>query len=63
MTLGRAAAAIAEGLRGQPACLAAILLAAIFAVLTYFAMQRDADRRTQLMLALMEKCSLTGEAK
>lgn len=38
------------------ACLSAILLSAMFGVLTYFALQRDADRRTELTKAIITRC-------
>jgi hypothetical protein len=38
------------------ACLATILLSAMFAILTYLALQRDADRRTQLTQAIITRC-------
>jgi len=38
------------------ACLAAILLSAMFGILTYFALQRDADRRTELTKAIITRC-------
>jgi hypothetical protein len=45
-----------EGLKSNPSCLAAIALAAIFAVLTFYAMQRDADRRAQTVNTLLTRC-------
>lgn len=38
------------------ACLASIVLAAIFALLTFFALQRDADRRTEMTKVILGRC-------
>lgn len=51
-----AIAKIAEAFRNGPACLAAILLAALFAILTFYALQRDADRRAHTVDILLERC-------
>lgn len=45
------------------ACLASILLAGMFAVLTYMAMQRDADRRSEVTKVILGRClTEIGEA-
>jgi hypothetical protein len=62
MTLPEAGKAVSnaiEGLKTNPSCLAAILLAALFAVLTYVAMQREAERynaRVETMMSLINRC-------
>lgn len=38
------------------ACLASILLAGMFALLTFFALQRDADRRTEVTKVVLGRC-------
>lgn len=43
-------------LKTNPACLAAITLAAVFAFLTYFALQADADRRSKLIELMLTRC-------
>jgi hypothetical protein len=53
---GNVARTAIEGFKGQPSCLAAIILAGIFAVLTFYAFQRDADRRTKTTDLLLERC-------
>jgi hypothetical protein len=56
MTLSEAGGRVAEAFRNSPNCLAAILLAALFAVLTYFAMQKAEDRRQVLFESLIGAC-------
>ena len=38
------------------ACLASVILAAIFALLTFFALQRDADRRAEVTKVILGRC-------
>lgn len=45
-----------EAFKGNPACLAAVLLAAMFAVLTYAAMQRSEQRNHEARMAMLERC-------
>lgn len=54
--LTQVAAEAGGGLKGNPSCLAAIMLAAVFAVLTFVAMQRDAERRSRTVDLMMERC-------
>lgn len=54
MTLGEAVRSTADAMRGNPSCLAAIILAGLFAVLTYFALQREAERSEQRIEATLE---------
>lgn len=56
MTVSEAVGKVAEAFRNGPGCLAAILLAALFAVLTFYAMQKDADRRARTVDLLLERC-------
>lgn len=53
---GKVATSTVEALKTNPSCLAAIILAGIFAVLTFFAMQRDADRRARTTDLLLQRC-------
>lgn len=53
---GKVATSTVDALKGNPSCLAAIMLAGIFAVLTYVAFQRDADRRAKTVDLLLERC-------
>jgi len=45
-----------HALKTNPACLAAILLAAMFAILTYLALQNDADRRSETVNMVLARC-------
>jgi hypothetical protein len=45
-----------SALKTNPACLAAICLAAVFAFLTYFALQADADRRAKTVDLVLSRC-------
>lgn len=49
-------AAAVEGLKASPACLAVVVLAALMTGLTFWGLQRDADRRAQAIQTLMDKC-------
>ncbi|WP_042778893.1 hypothetical protein [Sinorhizobium fredii] len=53
-------ATVADSMKGNPSCLAAILLAGIFAVLTYFALQADAQRAHERFEAVMAACFADG---
>lgn len=60
--------AIAEGFRGSPSCFAAVLLAAMISLLTYFSSRdqqgRDHDRaesQRQLMIEILENCPLPDD--
>lgn len=53
---GKVATSTIDALKGNPACLAAILLAAIMAVLTYFALQAETQRQHERALAMLERC-------
>lgn len=56
---GKAVTAAVEGLKTNPSCLAAILLAALFAGLIYIASQREAERsnaRFQTAMTLLNGC-------
>lgn len=47
---------ITDSFKDNPACLAAILLAAMFSVLTYFNMQQEAERSQQRYLQVVGLC-------
>ncbi len=53
---GKVAGSAVDALRGSPTCLAVIILAAFFGALTFFAYQRDADRRSKTTDVLLERC-------
>jgi hypothetical protein len=53
---GKVATTAIEAFKNNPACLAAILLAALFAVLSFYGMQRDADRKSKTADLLLERC-------
>lgn len=53
---GKVATSAVEALKTNPSCLAAIMLAALFAGLTFYALQRDADRRAKTTDILLERC-------
>lgn len=52
-----------EGFKNNPACLAAILLAGAFGVLTFYGLQRDADRRSKTVDLLMERCFPSADSE
>ena len=60
---GKVATSIVEGLKTSPSCLAAIILAAMFALLTFYALQRDADRRSKTVDTLLAHCVFPGPDK
>lgn len=53
---GKVATSAIDAFKNNPACLAAILLAAVFAILTFFALQKDAERRSKTVDTLLERC-------
>lgn len=56
---GKVATSVVEGLKTNPSCLAAILLAGIFAFLTYIGLQREAERsqrRLEGVVKLLDRC-------
>lgn len=53
---GKVATSAIDAMKGNPSCLAAIILAALFALLTFYAMQRDADRKAKTVDILLTKC-------
>lgn len=53
---GKVATSIVDGLKNNPSCLAAILLAAMFALLTFFALQRADQRNQDARMAMLERC-------
>jgi hypothetical protein len=59
MTLPEQIGKIADAMKGNPSCLAAITLAALFALLTYSALQHDANRnesRNAALVTLLNHC-------
>ena len=63
MTIPEQASGVAksaiEGLKTSPSCLAAILLAALFAILVYISAQREAERaqaRLEVFTRLLDQC-------
>jgi hypothetical protein len=57
------ATAAVEGLKNNPSCLTAILLAGVFAILTFYALQKDADRRSRTTDILIQRCLPDPEKK
>jgi hypothetical protein len=56
---GKVATAAIEGLKTNPSCLAAILLAALFAILVYIGGQREgerAQRRLEITMDMLNTC-------
>jgi len=45
-----------DAFKNNPACLAAICLAALFSVLTFYGLQRDADRRMATVNLMLDRC-------
>ena len=60
---GKAVSSVVDGLKGNPSCLAAIVLAALFAVLTFYAMQKDAERKAKTVDILLQHCIYPGADK
>ena len=61
---GKIVTSVTDGLKTNPSCLAAIVLAAFFALLTYIALQREAERsqlRLQSTIDLLNKCIDVGK--
>jgi hypothetical protein len=50
------ATSIVDAFKNNPTCLAVVVLASLFSVLTFFALQRDADRRSELLKIVVERC-------
>jgi len=68
MTGGEIVQSVSEGFKGSPACLAAVLLAAMISALTYFSsrdqQQRDHERaesQRDLMVEILEMCPLPDD--
>ena len=53
---GKVATSTIDAMKNNQACLAAILLAGLFAVLTFYAMQRDAERRSRTVDMVIQRC-------
>lgn len=63
--IGSTAREAVKSVGSNPSCLAAILLAGIFAFLTYLAAQREAERynsRIAHAMALLDKCIVDAKA-
>lgn len=54
--VGKVATVAIGGFRDNPLCLAAVVLAAFFGLLTFWAYQKDADRRAKTADILLDKC-------
>jgi len=53
---GGAVKAVADGFRHNPACLAAVVLAVIYGMLSYWSTQRDDERQHERLTKLMDSC-------
>ena len=56
---GKVAAGAIDALKTNPSCLAAILLAALFAILVYIGSQREgerAQRRLEITMEMLQSC-------
>lgn len=53
---GKTISNVADALRGNPSCLAAILLAAMFAVLTYLSLVGEREDMQRRQMALIDRC-------
>src|SRR5262245_63783377 len=47
---------VTDGLKGNPLCLAVVLLAAIIALFSYFKNRTDQDNEQERFMALAQKC-------
>lgn len=54
--VGKVTTSAIDAMKGSPSCIAAIILAGLFAVLTFYGLQRDADRRAKAVDILLTKC-------
>lgn len=54
--VGKVTTSAIDAMKGNPSCLAAIILAGLFAGLTFWGLQRDADRRSRTVDVLLTKC-------
>jgi len=68
MTTGEVVKSVTEGFSGSPACLAAVLLAAMISALTYFSSRdqqaRDHERaesQRDLMVEILKMCPLPDD--
>lgn len=58
--IGGIASDLAAGLKQNPSCLAAILLAALFAFLTYHALTGERQEAHERAMAIIAKCFPNG---
>ena len=54
---------ITHGLRGNPLCLAAVILSAMFGVLTYLALTNERQEGHERTMALIDKCVVSWDKK
>lgn len=62
MDSGKTVSSVANAMRSNPSCLAAIILAAFFALLTYQSMRAERAESHARQLALISRCSFTAPA-
>lgn len=60
--LGKALAGTAEAMKQNPSCLAAILLAGMFSILTYLSLKQDREYYQARQMALIQRCNFTPPA-
>ena len=58
---GKVATSAIDAMRSNPSCLAALLVVAIFAVISFIANQRDAERKTKTIDILLTRCVPAAE--
>lgn len=57
-TAGKIVSGIAEAMKSNPSCLAAVLLSALFAVLTYWSLKQDREFYQVRQMALIQRCNI-----
>jgi len=57
---GKTVSSIAESMKGNPSCLAAIILAGMFALLTYFSFTQERKYYQERQIALIQRCTFTA---
>jgi hypothetical protein len=53
---GKVATSAIDAMKANPSCLAALIVVGIFAALSFFGNQRDAERKTKTIDILLNRC-------
>jgi hypothetical protein len=52
-----------DSMRGNPSCIAALMMAALFAILTYWTLSAERREMHERQLKLIERCTITPERR